>query len=341
MYQSWSPSFSGDGKYLYFLSNRTFNPIMDRIDQNHVFLDVTRPYLVLLQAGGRSPFYKADVEVPSPAADQGKGGKKDEKDAKKTDKPAVPAVEIDLAGLPGRIVACDGVKAGNYFRLEACDGGFLMLRKNDPEFLKYQHVDDRTGDELDLVKYKLEDQSLTDLMSGIANYHQSADGKKLVYRAGGKYGVVDSGKQAKAGDGKVATGAVKLRVDHLAEFRQIFDEAWRIQRDLFYDQNMHGVDWQAMHDKYAPFVAGCGSRSDLSYLIGEMIAELNLGHTYVQGGDLEPGPAPIRTGLLGCDFARDEKQPFYRITGIVPGVSWDPQYASPLTEPGVDVKDGD
>ena len=343
MYQSWSPSFSSDGKHLYFLSMRTFNPIMDRIDQNHVFLDVTLPYVALLQAGGRSPFYKADVEVPvAAAADAAKGGaKKDAKDGKKADKPAVPAVEIELAGLPGRILACDGVKAGNWFRLEACDGGFLMLRKNDPEFLKYQQVDDRTGGELDLVKYKLEDQSLTDLMSGIANYHQSADGKKLIYRAGSKYGVVDGGKPAKPGDGKVATNAVKLRVDHLAEFRQMFDEAWRIQRDFFYDKNMQGTDWQAMHDKYAPFVAGCGSRSDLSYLIGEMISELNLGHTYVQGGEFEPGPAPIRTGLLGCDFARDEKQPYYRITGIVPGVSWDPQYASPLTEPGVDVKDGD
>ncbi len=342
-YNSWSPSFSRDGKYLYFLSMRTFNPVMCRIDQEHVFLDVTRPYVALLQAGGRSPFYKDDAEVPvKAAADDKAAAKKDGgKDAKKPATPAVAPVEIELAGLPSRILPCPGVEAGNFFRLEACDGGFLMLRKNDPEFLKYQNVDDRTGGELDLVKYSLEDQELADQLGGIANYHQSADGKKLIYRAGTKYGIVDSGKPAKPGDGKLATNGVKLRVDHLAEFRQMFDECWRIQRNFFYDKNMQGTNWQAMHDKYAPFVAGCGSRSDLSYLMGELISELNLGHTYVQGGDFEPGPAPIRTGLLGCDFARDEKQPYYRFANIVPGVSWDDAYRSPLTEPGVGVKDGD
>jgi len=342
-YTSWSPSFSRDGKYLYFLSMRTFNPIMCRVDQEHVFLDVTRPYVALLQAGGRSPFYKDDAEVPVKAAADGKAAAKKDggKDAKKSEAPAVPPVEIELAGLASRILPCPGVEAGNYFRLEACDGGFLMLRKNDPEFLKYQNVDDHTGGELDLVKYDLEEQELSDLTSGIANYHQSADGRKLIYRAGGKYGIVDCGKAAKPGDGKLATNAVKLRVDHLAEFRQMFDECWRIQRNFFYDKNMQGTDWRAVHDKYAPFVGGCGSRSDLNYLMGEMISELNLGHTYVQGGDLEPGPAPIRTGLLGCDFARDEPQPYYRFAGIVPGVSWDDACRSPLGEPGVGVKDGD
>ncbi|MBM4130696.1 hypothetical protein FJ250_06665, partial [bacterium] len=344
MYQSWSPSFSRDGKHLFFLSMRTFNPIMCRIDQQHVFLDVARPYVALLQADARSPFYKADAEVPvtAAAAAEGKGAaKKDAAKEGKADKPAAAPVEIDLVGLPARIVACPGAEAGNWFRLEACEGGFLMLRKNEPEFLKYQHVDDRTGGELDLVKYALEDQEATDLLTGIANYHQSADGKKLIYRAGSKYGIVDCGKPAKVGDGKLATGGVKLRIDRVAEFRQMFDEAWRIQRDFFYDRNMQGTDWQAMHDKYAPFVAGCGSRSDLSYLIGEMIAELNLGHTYVQGGDFEPGPAPIRTGLLGCEFKRDGDAPFYRIANIVPGVSWDDDLRSPLTDPGVGVKDGD
>jgi tricorn protease len=346
MYNSWSPSFSRDGKYLYFLSNRTFNPIMCRIDQQHVFLDVARPYVALLQAGGRSPFYKGDTDVPVTVLGATTEGAKDVPAAKKSAgkgaaSSGTPAVNIDLAGLGDRILACEGVDAGNWFRLEACDGGFLMLRKNDPEFLKYQNVDDRTGGELDLVKYDLGDKELTDLMSGIANYHQSADGKKLIFRAGSKYGIVDSGKAAKTSDGKLATNGVKLRVDHLAEYRQMFDETWRIQRNFFYDKNMQGTDWQAMHDKYAPFVAGCGSRGDLSYLLGEMISELNLGHTYVQGGDFEPGPAPIRTGLLGCTFTREGEQSYYRFAGIVPGVAWDPKYVSPLREPGVDVKNGD
>jgi tricorn protease len=330
MSTAWSPSFSPDGKYLYFLSNRTFNPIMGRQDQNHVFLKMALPYVFLLQGDARSPFYTEDVLVST--------GDKEEKDDKKDKK---DETVIDLEGLTNRVLVCAEVEPGNYFRLTATDDGFLMLRKNDPEFLKYQNVNDHTGGALDLVKYSLSDASLEDLMSGVANYHLSADGKKMVYRAGGNVGVVDAGKKAKTGDGKVDVGAIKLRLDRLAEYRQIFAEAWRVQRDWFYDKNMHGVDWQAMHDKYAPFVDGCGSRGDLNYLIGEMIAELNIGHTYIYGGDFGDRGDFVPTGLLGCSFTPEEKSEYYRITNIVPGVSWDPAYRSPLTEPGVPVSEGD
>ncbi len=339
MTNDWSPSFSGCGKYLFFLSNRTFNPIMGRQDQTHVFLKMARPYLVMLAAGDRSPFHDDDVSVPVEGEDKEDEDKKDEdKKDKKGDK---PATVVDLDGISDRVVACPDVEADNYFRLEAVKGGFLMLKKDEPEFLKYQSVDDGSNDELELVKYNFSDQETEDLMSGIANYHLSADGKKMVYRAGGKYGVVDAGEKAKAGDGKVDPGAVKLRVDRLAEFEQIFAEAWRIQRDWFYDENMHGVDWQAMFDKYQPFVAGCGTRSDLNYLIGEMIGELNIGHTYIYGGDYEDGAERVSTGLLGAEFAAEDDSDFYKISSIVPGVPWDDTYRSPLTEPGVAISVGD
>jgi tricorn protease len=329
MTNDWSPSFSADGKHLYFLSNRTFNPVMGRQDQNHVFLKMARPYLVLLQADARSPFYEEDVSVPET------GGKEDEGDKKEA-----KTSGIDTDGIADRVLVCEGVAAGNYFRLEAIDDGFLMLRRNEPEFLKYQHVDDDTRGSLDLVKYDLAAAETSDLMTGIANYHLSADGKKMIYRAAGRVGVVDAGKPAKVGDGKVDPGAIKLQIDRLAEFQQIFDEAWRIQRDWFYDRNMHGVDWQAMHDKYAPLVAGCGTRGDLNYLIGEMIGELNIGHTYIYGGDFEDGADRVSTGTLGADFTAEADAGFYRITNIARGVSWDPRYRSPLAEPGVAVADG-
>ncbi len=327
MSTAWSPSFSPDGKYLYFLSNRTFNPIMGRQDQNHVFLKMARPYFFLLRDDMRSPFYVDDVLVSSEDEE-----KKDEEDEETV---------IDLEGLANRVLVCKGVDADNYFRLTATEGGFLMLRKQDPEFLKYQNVDDRSGDSLDLMKYDLEEASLTDLMGGVANYHLSPDGKKMIYRAGGNLGVVDTGKKAKSGDGKVDVGSIKLRLDRLAEYHQIFAEAWRIQRDWFYDKNMHGVDWQAMYDKYAPFVDGCGSRGDLNYLIGELISELNIGHTYIYGGDYGDRIGHVSTGLLGCSFVPEKESEYYRISNIVPGVSWDPAYRSPLTEPGVSVNEGD
>lgn len=327
MSTAWSPSFSTDGQYLYFLSNRTFNPIMGRQDQNHVFLKMALPYMFLLRDDARSPFYTDDVLVTTDDEED-----KDDAEAKTI---------IDLYDLSDRVLVCKGVEPDNYFRLTATDGGFLMLRKNDPEFLKYQNVSDHTGDSLDLLKYTLSDAETEDLMSGVANYHLSADGKKMIYRAGGNLGVVDAGKKAESGDGKVDVGAIKIRLDRLAEYRQIFDEAWRVQRDWFYDKDMHGVDWQAMHDKYAPFVEGCGSRGDLNYLIGELIAELNIGHTYIYGGDFGGRGTRVSTGLLGCSFTPEKDGEYYRITNIVPGVSWDPAYRSPLTEPGISISEGD
>ncbi len=327
MSTAWSPSFSPDGQYLYFLSNRTFNPIMGRQDQNHVFLKMALPYVCLLRADARSPFYTEDVLVTDEKSEE-----EDDKDVKTI---------IDLDGLSDRVLVCKGIEADNYFRLSSLDDGFLMLRKNDPEFLKYQNVNDHTADSLDLVKYDLSDASLTDLMSGVANYHLSADGSKMVYRSGGAVGVVDAGKKAESSDGKVDMGVIKLRLDRLAEYEQIFAEAWRIQRDWFYDKNMHGVDWQAMHDKYAPCVAGCGSRGDLNYLIGEMISELNIGHTYIYGGDYGGRTQRVSTGLLGCSFVPVDDSDYYSIANIIPGVSWDPSYRSPLTEPGIAIAEGD
>jgi len=332
MTQDWSPSFSTDGKYLYFLSNRTFKPIMGRQDQNHIFLKTALPYLVLLQDDVRSPFHKDDVSV---VVSEGEDGEDDEK------KEEVEDTEIDLKGISDRVLVCDGFDPDNYFRLEAIEGGFMVLRKPEPEFLKYQNVSDHTSDELDLLGYNLSDAEVTDLMTGVANFHLSADGKKMIYRAGRNLGIVDAGKAAKAGDGKLNPGAVKLRVDRLAEFQNIFDEAWRIQRDWFYDQKMHGVDWSAVRAKYSPFVAGCGSRGDLNYLIGEMISELNIGHTYIFGGDYEDTGDRVRGGLLGCDFTAKKGEDYYRIANIVRGVSWSPNYRSPLNEPGVNVSDGD
>ena len=338
MTQDWSPSFSPDGKYLYFLSSRTFNPIMGRQDQNHIFLKTARPYLFLLQAGERSPFVEADVEVkPTAAGEAEMKDKKDNKDQKR----AEVTVAIDFAGIAARQIVCEGVPAGNYFRLEAIEGGLLMLEKKEPEFLKYQQVDDNTGGRLDLLKYTLEDQEPESILEGIANYHLSADGKQIIYRAGAKYGMVTVAKGGKVGDGKIDPGAVKISVDRTEEFPQIFAEAWRIQRDWFYDKNMQGTDWQAMYDKYAPFVAGCGTRGDLNYLIGEMISELNIGHTYIFGGDFEDGAERVGSGALGAVFTPEKGADYYRISEILPGVSWDPRYRSPLAEPGVPVKAGD
>jgi len=341
MTQDWSPSFDPKGRYLYFLSNRTFNPVMGFVDQNHVFLDMARPYIAILKDGELSPFYpKQDVEevVETDPADARPKSEDDRKDADA--QTAASAVQVDVENIGRRMVVAEGVPAGNYFRLEATQDGFLYLKREGYEFSKYQSVTDQTGGQLDLYHYNLDKHETTKLMSGIANYHLSADGKKLVYRAGSTYGVVDVGSKASVGDGKVDLGGVKLLIDRQQEFAQMFAEAWRIQRDWFYDPNMHGVDWNAMREKYGRFVPFCGNRGDLNYLIGEMIAELSIGHTYVWGGDLEDTDYHVPTGLLGAELATEKDSPFYRIAHIIPGTPGDPRERSPLDEPGCPIRAG-
>ena len=345
MTQDWSPSFDPEGRYLYFLSNRTFSPIMGAHDQNHIFLEMARPYIVLLSTDEPSPFAPKDseeaVEEDEDATDKDatdEDDKNDKDDEKEKAEDEEVKTRIDLDGLTRRTLVADGVPAGNYFRLEATGDGFCYLKKDDPEFLKYQAVTDGTGGSLDLYHYDVSEAETTEVLGGIANYHLSADGKKLVYRAGRRYGVADAGKKASVGDGEVKLDDVRVRVDRNLEFLQIFDEAWRLQRDWFYDPGMHGVDWDATRTKYRTLVPDCGNRADLNYLIGEMIGELNIGHTYVYGGDNASGAKRVGTGLLGAEFEVDAGH--YRIAQIVPGVSWSPRERSPLDEPGCPIAVG-
>ncbi len=328
MFSSWSPSFGPDGKYLWFLSNRTFNPTMGRLDQNHIFLNCARPYLVLLQDDVRSPF---DAAADEP----------EKKDDDEEDDEGVK-VEIDLDGIQGRIVAAKDCEAANWFRLEAVENGCMMLRRDEPVFLKYQNVNDRTtDDDLTLVKYTIGSDEVLTLGDDVTNYHLSADGKKMVIRQGRSYVVNKAGAGFKKTGEKIDLGDVRLRVVRDEEYRQIYNEAWRVQRDWFYDKGMHGNDWDAINAKYARFLPWCGHRDDLRYLIGEMISELNIGHTYVYGGDYQGGGGRIGTGLLGCGFAWDEGEGGYRITGILPGWEWSEAMVSPLAAPGVGVSEGD
>ncbi len=322
MTKDWSPSFSKDGKYLYFLSNRTFKPIMGFVDQNHIFLDMTRPYVLVLKEGDPSPF-----------APQTEGDQKE----KNSEESRANNVQITTDNFEARIVPAP-VKSGNLFHLEAVEDGFVYLKKTEYEFLKYQFVNDENrATNLELHRFSISKKKDETLMEGIGQYHLSADAKRLIYRAGNRFGVVDLGK-AKVGDGALNFKDVVLYIDRLKEFKQIFAEAWRIERDWFYDKNMHGLNWQKVRESYEKFVPFCGTREDLNYLIGEMIAELNAGHTYVYGGDLERGNY-VSTGLLGADIKMENGFP--RIARIVKGDNSDEKLRSPFLEPGCPIKTGD
>ena len=346
----WSPSFDPKGRYLYFLSNRTFKPIMGFIDQNHIFLNMCRPYVVVLQEGKPSPFAPEDSEEAvstQPSTDSEEDDTETSEDAETpetTETPDEPS--IDVGDFERRTFVVEGVPAGNYFRLEATEKGFLYLKKDKHQFLKYQTVTDTTGGKVDLYYFEVEQKDPDErkpkkLLSGINNYHLSADGKKLVYRSGKTYGVVDAAKKADVGDGKIHLSAVKIKIDRYDEFLQIFNEAWRVQRDWFYDPGLHGVDWAAIGEKYRRFVPYCGNRSDLKYLIGEMIGELNAGHTYSRGGDSRDKPKRVSTALLGVEFETPPAAAYHRIAHIIPGNNWDPKERSPLYAPDCPIKEGD
>jgi len=170
-----------------------------------------------------------------------------------------------------------------------------------------------------------------------SNLKAAADGK-LFYGENNTFGIVETGKKPKSGDGKLNLDKMEVFVDPQAEWTQMFHEVWRIERDFFYAPNMHGADWPAIRERYLPFLKHIGHREDLNYLFAQMFGELVVGHAYVGGGDM-PRPERVSVGLLGADY--EIVDGYYRIKHIYSGENWNPKLRAPLTEPGIDVSEGD
>ncbi len=185
------------------------------------------------------------------------------------------------------------------------------------------------------------------VIKGIGRWWLSHDGSKILYEAKRRRTgrLRDHRRQArcrakKIGDGALNLSGLRLEMDPPAEWRQIFNEVWRQERDYFFEASMNGVDWEAVRKKYEVLLPYVASRYDLTYIMGEMIGELSNSHTYVDGGD-QPGLHPVAEGLLGADYELDAASGLYRFKKIYPGENWDAQARSPLTEPGFNVKEGD
>lgn len=341
------PAFSSHGKYLFFVSERSFNPTYGATEWNHIYQDMQRIYLVTLARDVPSPLAPKSDEVklpeekpkdtpPDVQARPGAEAAKDDtgseaenpaeasKDAagkpaeKKDDKQVV--VKVDAEGLEQRIAVLPPA-ASTYGSLASAGDKLYYLRKGK------------------LCLFELDKEKETEL-GEVAGYRLSADRKKMLLKAGSDFAIVDlPTAKLDLAEKKLSLADLKVSLDRPAEWAQIFHECWRQMRDFFYAPNLHGVDWPAMRARYEPLLAHVRHRADLTYLIGEMIGELNAGHAYVGGGDL-PKPARVPLGLLGARISRDTSG-FYRIDRILPGHNWDPKYRSPLTEIGVNVKPGD
>jgi tricorn protease len=332
------PTFDPNGKYLYFFSNRDFNAVLGNFEQSFTYNRTTKLYAATLQADSASPFAPQSDEVDMKKEEKKEEGQKEGKDKKDKEKKEekVKPVQIDLEGIQDRQVGFP-VSPGNYFGLRAADGKIFYLSasvgglsgKADPETTAL-HV------------FDMEKRKDNVFMSGLDGYDISYDGKKVIYKKGNQIGIVDvkSEGSAKPGEGSIDLSGMQTKVNHKQEWEQIFYECWRLERDFFYAPNMHGVDWNKMKEKYGQMLPYVSHRSDLTYLIGEMIGELACSHTYVGGGEYPEFKKP-KTGLLGIDWEADSSSGYYRIKKILKGENWKDDLRSPLTEPGIEVKEGE
>jgi tricorn protease len=329
-YSSSGPSFSSDGKYLVFVSQRDFSPIYSNTEWNHAYRNMARIYLVTLAAATENPLAEKndEVSVASPQEEKVSGkstGKDSKSDTADTKPQVVKPTVVDAAGIQDRIIAIP-VRASNYYNVNMIG-------------TKIYYSENYFGEQGNKISmYNLEKREETVLAENMG-YSLSGDGRKMLLNSRGTYYVVPTPSAKVKTEKSVNMGNMSVMADLQEEWRQIYTECWRQMRDFFYDENMHGLDWKAMHDKYAVLLPYVSNRNDLNYLIGELIGELNVGHAYISGGD-KYEPARVQMGLLGATMVKD-KSGYWQITRILPGQNWDPKLVSPLTQVGVNVKEGD
>jgi len=364
-----NPVFDPDGKYLYFLSARDFNEVLGVIDFEFANPKAVRVYAVTLRADTPSPFApqsdEVDLKKPNPdEKEEAKPNAKETKDKKSEEKKSEEnkpeekkeLFRIDLDGIQNRVIAFPTppeVMAG----LTASKGFVFYL--TSPIIGLSGPL---SGEGFAIHIFDLKERKDAVLIRDTTGYALSHDGKKLLYsspeggglevpgavpattHAANTYGIVDATPPTagphKVGDGGLNLANMQAEIDPRAEWKEMFEEVYRQERDYFFEPSMNGVDWAKERDKYAQLLPYVADRYDLTYVLGEFIGELSNSHTYVGGGD-SPDLHPVNTGLLGVDFDLDSASGLYRFKKIYPGENWDALLRSPLTEPGVDVKQGD
>jgi tricorn protease len=332
-FDAFAPTFSPDGKYLYFLGNREWTPQLSNIEWNFATNRDTGIFAFALRKGIDSPFApRNDSASPDEKKDADADKKADDKGKDKSKAAADINDHIDFDGLAQRVVRAP-IEPDNVNAIAITKKAILYVVSDGQYY-------GRDG----LFKSKLkawsfEERKSDDLFEGVDDLSLAADGSTVVVKNDGAYKFIDlnAGKpEAK----EVKTDGLFALVDPKAEYAEVFRETWRRYRDHYYVHNMHGYDWNAIRAKYEPMLAWVGDRTDLNYLLGQMVAELSTGHSYVSGGDIGL-PAKPHVGLLGARFALDAASGQYRIEKILKGQNDEERYRSPLTELGIDVREGD
>ncbi|MEN0050266.1 MAG: S41 family peptidase [Bacteroidota bacterium] len=330
---SFDPNWSPDGKFMYFLSDRSFTSLVGSpwgTRQPEPYWDASeKVYHVALKKGTRSPFREKDELIETDKKeDKSSKDKKEEKDKSK-DK---LVVSIDKERIQSRIVGVP-IAAGNYYGLEVNDKALYMMARETGVKAKAH---------LKVIKIANEDVKVKDVASAVNGFEMTQDGKKLLVRKGQTYYMVAAGTgSAKLDAGKINLSGWKFSINPREDWKQIYKDAWRMERDYFYDKNMHGVDWDAMYEKYLPLVDRVTTRNELTDVITRLIGELSALHTSAGGGDTRSDNSNIQVASLGAETSRDEANGGFRIDYIYKTDPDYPQRKSPLDDPYLDIREGD
>lgn len=343
MFNEQSPVWDPEGAYLFYLSDREFAPQISSVEWNFAGNRTTGIFAMALRKDVKDPFGPRSDEVTLEKEgdkEQGTGDRKNARtdrgkgDEKKDEgkKAAKVSVKIDFEGLAERVSRVP-VDPDNIDGLSAAKGYLFYTVSGAPFYGRDSYA------KTHLQVFDMKEREASSLAEDVGGYALSGDGTKVLVQQGNAYNLYDAKPKAKD---KKAVSTADLFVNRVPadEWMEIFNEVWRRYRDFFYVKNMHGYDWKALGEQYRPLVRYVAHRSDLNYVLGEMVAELNVGHAYIEGGDFDV-PARPKVGLPGARFELDEKAGRYRIAKIFPGDNEEEKYRSPLTEIGVDARVGD
>lgn len=342
-----APAWDPKGKYLYFISNRAINPIMDDFDFQHLTTRSGRPCLAILAKTGKSPFLpeelleepRSEDDKKSSAASQASESDKD-KDKKAAEKKEPVKVVIDFDDLESRIVEFP-VPADNYAGISGIDGKALYVTFPTPGLLGGDDHADDDAPQTTLRAYDFKKRKSEVYVEKLRDFTLSGDAKRMAWRV--KDEILVAAADSKPGNDieeKFDPGKLPLRIRPSEEWKQIFDECWRLQRDFYWTEDMAKVDWPKMREKYGALLPRISTRNELSDLLGQLVGELGTSHTYIWGGDVEAAKG-VNVGLLGADIRFDAKAGRFQIARVLRPEVWETYIASPLTQTHAHVQDGE
>jgi tricorn protease len=325
-YSDSSPVFGASGDHLFFKTNRHFSPVYSDMDNSFVYPNATRLAAATLRNDLPHPLAARNDEAAISKEEDEAAEEEGDKEEPEEES-AEEEVSIDTEGFEQR-VALLPPEHGNFAGIAAVEGKLIFHRPPNTGSAEKQKP---------ILYYDLEEREEKTILEDADGFQLSADGKKMLVFQNGQLAVIDVAENQKV-ENPLPKDEMEMMLDPRAEWEQIFTDAWRFQRDFFYDPNLHGVDWDGIREQYGQLLEDAATRSDVNFLIGEMIAELNASHTYRGGGDTEEADRrPV--GYLGVDWAVSAGN--YQIERIIRGADWDAQTRSPLDHPSLDVREGD